>query len=145
MTLRRSWSLAGAIWFALAFAAQAEELDIVTTTGVHRYQVEIAADEATRERGLMERREMAADHGMLFEFPERAPVTFWMKDTYLSLDMIFIDRDGTVRRVFERATPQSESLIPSRTPVVAVLELNAGQAAEIQVKPGDKVKFAFFH
>jgi uncharacterized membrane protein (UPF0127 family) len=124
--------------------AQAEGLDIVTASGSHHYDVEIAADEPTRERGLMERRTMAASHGMLFEFPAREPVTFWMKDTYLSLDMVFIDADGTVRRVVERATPLSEALIPSEVPVTGVLELNAGQAAAIKLKPGDKVEFPFF-
>ncbi len=135
-----------AFWAWLgAGAAHAEGLDILTASGPHHYDIEIAADEPTRERGLMERRTMAADHGMLFEFPERAPVTFWMKDTYLSLDMVFIDADGTVRRVVERAKPMSEALIPSELPVTGVLELNAGQAAAIGVKPGDKVEFPFFH
>ena len=82
---------------------------------------------------------------MLFEFPERAPVTFWMKNTHISLDMIFIDADGAVTGVAPRATPMSEKLIRSGAPVVAVLELNAGQAAKIGLKPGDKVKFPFFH
>ena len=92
----------------------------------------------------MDRRTMAADHGMLFEFPAREPVTFWMKDTYLSLDMVFIDSDGTVRRIAEAARPMSETLIPSIEPVTGVLELNAGQAAAIKLKPGDKVVFPFF-
>jgi uncharacterized protein len=121
-----------------------EELDIITATGAHHYEVEIANDNPTREHGLMDRHEMAADHGMLFEFPERAPVTFWMKDTYIPLDMIFIDTDGTVRAVAENATPQSEALIPSRAAVIGVLELNGGQAKAIKLKVGDKVKAGFF-
>jgi uncharacterized protein len=125
-------------------AAPLEGLDIITATGAHHYEVEIANDEPTREHGLMDRHEMAANHGMLFEFPERAPVTFWMKDTYIPLDMIFIDTDGAVRAIVENATPQSEALIPSRAPVVGVLELNGGQAKAIKLKPGDKVKAAFF-
>jgi uncharacterized protein len=125
-------------------AAPFEGLDIITATGAHHYEVEIANDEPTREHGLMDRHEMAANHGMLFEFPERAPVTFWMKDTYIPLDMIFIDTDGAVRAIVENATPQSEALIPSRAPVVGVLELNGGQAKAIKLKPGDKVKAAFF-
>lgn len=120
-------------------------LEIDTASGAHRYGVEIADNEAAREHGLMDRRKMASDHGMLFEFPERGPVTFWMKDTYLSLDMIFIDSDGTVQNVVARAKPLSEDLIPSGGPVTGVLELNAGQAAAIGAKPGDKVKFPFFH
>jgi uncharacterized membrane protein (UPF0127 family) len=121
-----------------------EGLDVVTKSGAHHYSVEIAADEPTRERGLMYRRQMPEDHGMLFEFERREPVFFWMKNTYLPLDMLFIDRDGTVASVFADATPMSEAMIPSGAPVVAVLELNAGQAKAIGVKPGDKVKAAFF-
>lgn len=124
--------------------ARAEPLDIITSTGAHRYEVEIANDNESRERGLMYRNQMATNHGMLFEFPERAPVTFWMKNTYLPLDMIFIDANGTVRGVYEHATPMSEKLISSGVPVVAVLELNADQASHIRVKAGDKVRFPFF-
>jgi uncharacterized membrane protein (UPF0127 family) len=144
LTARRFALTVAACVCLSAGAARAEGLDIVTASGPHHYDVEIAADEPTRERGLMERRTMPADHGMLFEFPERQPVTFWMKDTYLPLDMAFIDADGTVRRIVERATPMSEALIPSEAPVTAVLELNAGQAAAIGLKPGDKVVFPFF-
>ena len=125
-------------------SASAEGLDVVTATGSHHYDVEIANDDKSRERGLMLRDKMAPDHGMLFEFPSRTPVTFWMKDTLLSLDMAFIDIDVTVRRVVEGARPMSETLIPSGEPVTGVLELNAGQAAAIHLKPGDKVKFPFF-
>ncbi len=126
-------------------AASAAELEVVTASGKHRYHVEIAADEAAREHGLMDRKKMAADHGMLFEFQQRGPVTFWMKNTYLPLDMLFIDEDGSVRAIKENATPMSQTLIPSGEPVVGVLELNAGQAARIGAKPGDKVIFpAFF-
>ncbi len=133
-------------FFALAGgAAKADAgLDVVTATGRHHYEVEIAADEASREHGLMDRRAMAANHGMLFEFPTRALVTFWMKDTYLPLDMVFIDANGKVARVYENATPMSEKLIPSIEPVTAVLELNAGQAKAIGLKRGDKVVFPFF-
>ncbi|HXT06876.1 MAG TPA: DUF192 domain-containing protein [Roseiarcus sp.] len=133
----------------LAFSARADAklapLDIVTSTGTHRYEVEIANDNASRERGLMYRHEMPANHGMLFEFPTRAPVTFWMKNTYLPLDMVFIDADGTVRGVYEHAAPLSKKLISSDVAVVAVLELNADQAFDIHLKPGDKVRFPFFH
>ena len=133
---------------ALTIGARADgavqPLDIITSTGVHHYQVEVAGDNASRERGLMYRRQMAANHGMLFEFPTRAPVTFWMKNTYLPLDMVFIGADGTVRGVYEHAKPLSEKLISSGVPVVAVLELNADQAFDIRLKPGDKVRFPFF-
>ncbi|MDE3177377.1 MAG: DUF192 domain-containing protein [Pseudomonadota bacterium] len=129
---------------ASSLAAAVEGLDVVTSTGAHHYEVEIANDAATREHGLMLRETMAPDHGMLFEFPAREPVSFWMKDTLLPLDMVFIDIDGTVVRVEQNAKPLSEAIIPSGGPVTGVLELNAGQAAAIHLKPGDKVNFPFF-
>ena len=138
--------IAAGLLLAASAARSAEAtLEIDTASGPHKYNVEIADNEASREHGLMQRRQMEANHGMLFEFPERAPVTFWMKDTYLPLDMLFIDADGTVKRVVLRATPMSEDMIPSGAPVTGVLELNAGQADAIAVKVGDKVKFPFFH
>ena len=147
--MTRAAGFLAVVAFALATGAFAgdslQNLEIVTSSGVHRYDVEIADTDASREHGLMDRRKLAADHGMLFEFPSRSPVTFWMKDTYISLDMIFIDEDGTVRRIAERAKPMSEALIPSEASVTGVLELNAGQAEAIRLKPGDKVRFPFFH
>jgi len=141
-----AWAAAALV--ALVPAARADGslhgLDVVTSTGRHHYQVEVADDDAAREHGLMERRRMAADRGMLFEFPVRAPVTFWMKDTYLPLDMVFIDADGTVRSIYADARPMSEALIPSGAAVTGVLELNAGQAAAIHLRVGDKVVFPFF-
>lgn len=145
----RASCLAAGLWLALLGSAVAgaklESLDVVTATGPHHFTVEIADDDASRERGLMKRESLPADRGMLFEFPARSLVTFWMKDTLLPLDMVFIDEDGTVRRIVENAKPLSEELIPSVAPVTGVLELNAGQAAAIRLQPGDKVKAAFFN
>jgi uncharacterized protein len=145
------------LWAALAFvvflaalasvAAQGGEpdsLEIVTSTGPHMFQVEIANNDATREHGLMDRRYMAADHGMLFEFDREAPVSFWMKNTYIPLDMIFIAPSGVVTRIAANAEPLSERVIPSGGPCVAVLELNGGTAASIGLKVGDKVRYPFF-
>jgi uncharacterized protein len=146
-----------ALWAALAFvvflaasasvAAQGGDLDsleIVTATGRHAFQVEIANNDATREHGLMDRRYMAADHGMLFEFDREAPVSFWMKNTYIPLDMIFIAPSGVVTHIAANAEPLSERVIPSGGPCVAVLELNGGTAASIGLKVGDKVRHPFF-
>ncbi len=145
------------LWAALAFvvflaasvgvAAQGGELDsleIVTSTGRHAFQVEIADNDASREHGLMDRRYMAADHGMLFEFDREAPVAFWMKNTYIPLDMIFIAPSGVVTHIAANAEPLSERVIPSGGPCVAVLELNGGTAASIGLKVGDKVRHPFF-
>ena len=121
-----------------------EPLEITTSSGVHAFQVEIADDEASRERGLMYRRFMPADRGMLFEFDRDEPVAFWMKNTYIPLDMIFIAPDGAVTRIAANAEPLSETSIPSGGPCVGVLEINGGEAARIGLRPGDKVKAAFF-
>jgi uncharacterized protein len=125
-------------------AAGLEPLQIVTATGTHAFQVEIADDDATRERGLMNRRYMAADRGMLFEFDRDAPVSFWMKNTYIPLDMIFISRAGVVTNIVADGEPLSERVIPSGPPCAAVLELNGGAAAAIGLKVGDKVRHQFF-
>jgi len=140
-----------AICFLLSLPASAaraqgglEPLEITTASGSHAFQIEIARDEASREKGLMYRRFMPADRGMLFEFERNEPVAFWMKNTYIPLDMIFIARDGTVTHVAADAEPLSEAIVPSGGPCVAVLELNGGAAARIGLHPGDKVRASFF-
>ena len=125
-------------------AGAVERLQIVTASGTHEYQVEIADDDATREHGLMNRRYMPSDRGMLFEFDREAPVSFWMKNTYIPLDMIFISRAGVVTNIVAEAEPLSERVIPSGPPCAAVLELNGGAAAAIGLKVGDKVRYSFF-
>ena len=92
----------------------------------------------------MDRRYMAADRGMLFEFDRDAPTAFWMKNTYIPLDIIFIARSGMVTRIAANAEPLHERVIPSGGPCAAVLELNGGAAAAIGLKVGDKVRHPFF-
>ncbi len=146
----RLWAaLSLVVFFALAAGGPAggdglEALQIVTASGTHDFQVEIAKDDASRARGLMDRRFMPADHGMLFEFDREAPEAFWMKDTYIPLDMIFISRAGIVTKIVADAEPLSERAIPSGPPCMAVLELNGGAAAKIGLKVGDKVLHPFF-
>ena len=129
---------------APATAGGLERLRVVTASGAHDFQVEIAADDESREIGLMNRRYMAADHGMLFEFEKEGPQTFWMKNTYIPLDMVFISRAGVVTNVVANAEPLSETTIPSGPPCAAVLELNGGVAAKIGLRVGDRVEHAFF-
>ena len=121
-----------------------ESLDIVTATGPHRFSVEVMRTEAEREKGLMFRKFLPPGRGMLFDFKAERQVTMWMKNTYLPLDMIFIGRDGKVVSVAQNAEPLSEAIIPSQVPAYAVLEVNAGEAAAIGVKPGDAVKNGMF-
>ena len=125
-------------------AQSLDRLEVVTSSGSHVFQVEIANSEASRETGLMNRRFMPADRGMLFEFPSEEPVSFWMKNTYIPLDMIFIRRDGAVVAIVANAEPLSETTIPSGAPCIGVLEVNGGVAASIDLKPGDKVVHPFF-
>jgi len=127
-----------------ALGGELDSLEIVTVTGRHAFQVEIVNNDATRERGLMDRRYMAPGHGMLFEFDREAPVAFWMKNTYIPLDMIFIAPSGVVTHIAANAEPLSERVIPSGGPSVAVLELDGGIAASIGLKVGDKVRHPFF-
>jgi uncharacterized membrane protein (UPF0127 family) len=127
-----------------AQASELDSLEIATSTGRHVFQVEIANNDASREHGLMDRRYMAPDHGMLFEFDRDEPVAFWMKNTYIPLDMIFIAPSGVVTHIAANAEPLSERAIPSGGPSVAVLELDGGTAASIGLKVGDKVRHPFF-
>lgn len=100
---------------------------------------EIADQPQEWAHGLMDRWRLDADVGMLFIYPDQRPLSFWMKNTPISLDIIFIDADGTIKHIHERAQPLSEDHIPSRAPVRFVLEVNGGMAAEWGLKPGDKV------
>ncbi|GJD54744.1 DUF192 domain-containing protein [Methylobacterium dankookense] len=135
-------------WIAAPASAQesarTEPLTIQGKSGSHRFAVEVMRNDADRSRGLMYRRSMAADHGMLFDFEQVEPVSMWMKNTYLSLDMLFIRADGTVARIAADTEPLSTAIIPSGEPVLAVLELNAGTAAKLGLRPGDRVEHPLF-
>jgi uncharacterized membrane protein (UPF0127 family) len=124
--------------------APLQRVEIDTTSGAHVFQVEIARSAAERERGLMDRRSMDPDHGMLFDFQREQPVIFWMKDTYIPLDMIFVGRTGRVVAIKHDAKPMDETLIPSGAPTLGVIELNAGVAEAIGLKLGDQVKNPIF-
>lgn len=116
-----------------------ETISIDTDHGSEVFQVEIAGDDTSRERGLMFRKSMEPDHGMLFDFHQDEGVAFWMKNTVMPLDMLFIRGDGTVSSIAPNATPYSTQSIPSAEPVRAVLELNAGRAEALGLVPGDVV------
>ena len=121
-----------------------EPLTITTSTGEHRFMVEIADDDAERERGLMHREPLADDRGMLFQFPDVAERGFWMHNTPSPLDIIYIDPYGRIVSIAKNAPPNSDAIIPSNGPAMGVLELRAGRADEIAAKPGDKVRHPFF-
>lgn len=133
--------------FALVLVAQGtsaagtETLVLKTDSGEHRFHVELADTNEERALGLMYRRSLPEDGGMLFLYDRPRPATMWMKNTLIPLDMIFIAADGTVHRIESETEPFSTALISSEGDVLAVLEINAGQARKIGLKRGDKVLF----
>ena len=127
-----------------ASAAGQDTIEIVTSSGVHAFSVELATNDAERALGLMFRKSLPEGHGMLFDFKSDQPVQFWMHNTYISLDMIFIRGDGRILRVAENAKPMSDDLIPSGGPVRAVLEVIAGTARKFHIAPGDPVTGSIF-
>ncbi|MDO8409124.1 MAG: DUF192 domain-containing protein [Phenylobacterium sp.] len=149
-TLPRRAFLAGLATLATPGLATAktsvalEPLAILTSRGPVSFQVEVAADDAARARGLMYRKSLAPDRGMLFDFHTPRPVSFWMRNTYISLDMIFIRADGRILSIARNTTPLSEEGVPSGGSVRAVLELIGGRAAEIGALPGDRVRHRIF-
>lgn len=117
-----------------------EELTVITEKGTQRFSVEVAETDAQKARGLMFRERMALNQGMLFLFQAAGERYFWMKNTPLSLDIIFIDDTGRIIRIAEGTTPFSEKTIPSRGPAKYVLELLAGTSRRLGIKPGDQVR-----
>ena len=139
------------LFFALAGAAQAQErqaftsepLTIETASGkTHDFVAELALDDAQRAQGLMFRKSMPSEYGMLFDFGEARAVAMWMRNTLIPLDMLFIGSDGRITHIHENAVPHSEAIISSRGPVKFVLELNGGAAKRSGIKPGDMVRSA---
>ena len=121
-----------------------EGLDVVTRHGARHFAVEIADTPARQERGLMFRKHLDAGRGMLFDFHNPQTVAFWMKNTLIPLDIIFIDAGGRIEAIAANAKPMSEDLIPSGGPILAVLELRGGRAAEIDAQVGDPVRQEMF-
>ncbi|WP_298725281.1 DUF192 domain-containing protein [uncultured Ferrovibrio sp.] len=120
------------------------DLVILTEKGPQRFRVELADTDQSRARGMMFRTSMAPDAGMLFDFKEEQMASFWMRNTLIPLDMLFIKADGTILNIHQRAIPRDETGINSAGPVRAVLEVNGGTVARLGIKPGDRVQHAIF-
>jgi len=133
-------SLAAILVLPLA-ACSADEtrLSIQSRTGDHQFIVEVVDTPETRARGLMYVQELADDAGMLFDFKEERPVSFWMRNTFIPLDMLFIEADGTILNIHVNARPHDTTSIPSAGPVQFVLEIPGGRSTELGIEAGDQV------
>jgi uncharacterized protein len=130
---------AACLAWAPARAAGPTTIEIVAKNGVHAFKVELATNDAERERGLMFVKQLPMGQGMLFDFQHDQEVSFWMHNTYIPLDMLFIGGNGRIMHIVENAKPMSDALIPSRYPVRFVLEVIAGTADKLGIAVGDKV------
>jgi uncharacterized protein len=144
LMLRKVAAAVAVVLLSLPSAAQQavgprQQLLIATDAGAKEFQVEIADDPRETSIGLMFRRQMAENEGMLFDFGAEERRSFWMRNTYIPLDMIFIKADGIIDSIAERATPLSEKSVRSKGPVRFVLEINGGLSDSLGISPGDTV------
>jgi uncharacterized membrane protein (UPF0127 family) len=136
--------LASACAASAAARLPTEKIVIDTQRGPRTFRVEIAADDASREQGLMHRTRLALDSGMLFDFQKKVMTAFWMKDTPLPLDILFVRADGTISTIAANAVPFSTAEIMSAEPIRAVIEINGGLANKLGIAPGNKVHAGAF-
>jgi hypothetical protein len=122
-----------------------QTLEIASKTGVHTFAVEVVDDDTDRAKGLMYRKALPEGRGMLFDFHRDQDVSFWMQNTYIPLDMVFIRGDGRILRIQENTEPLSTRLIPSGGPVRAVLEVIGGTTRKLGIAPGDRVASPIFN
>jgi len=116
-------------------------LTIHSASGVHRFDVEVARTPREQQDGLMFRKSLGADQGMIFPYDPPQDVAFWMKNTLIPLDMVFIRANGTIARI-TTAKALDETPVPGGEPVAAVLELRGGRAAELNIREGDRVDWS---
>jgi uncharacterized membrane protein (UPF0127 family) len=142
--------LASALMIALAEAAPASitfDVSALTIDAAHdrfEFQVEMAVKPEQRSQGLMFRESLEEDRGMLFDFGKPQRAAMWMRNTYVPLDMLFIDAQGRITQIAADTQPLSDAVIASREPVRAVLELRGGVSAKLGIKPGDRVIHPLF-
>ena len=128
-----------------AQAASVQPLEIATKSGVQVFSVEMATTEEEKTTGLMYRKELPDGKGMLFDFSPEQQISMWMKNTYISLDMIFIRADGRILRIAENTEPLSTKIISSGGLAKGVLEVIAGTAQKYGIQPGDRVAHPLFN
>ena len=120
------------------------QLAIETAEGMRQFTVEVAKTPGQHAQGLMFRRRLAADAGMLFVYPRAGIIVMWMQNTYIPLDMLFIDASLRIAHIVQRTIPLSTETINSLVPALSVLELNAGTVSKLGIKPGDIVLSSAF-
>lgn len=116
-------------------------VSIRSSTGMHRFRVEVARTPEQQAQGLMFRKTVGDNEGMLFPYEAAQPASFWMKNTLVPLDMIFIRPDGSIARIAANTVPLSLEPVTSLEPVLAVLEIRGGRSAELGIQPGDRVEW----
>jgi uncharacterized membrane protein (UPF0127 family) len=121
-----------------------DTLEIQTADGRYGFDIELALSPEQHAQGLMFRQSMPPDAGMLFLYKRARPVSFWMKNTYIPLDIVFIAEDGHIVNIAERTIPMSTKPIPSEGPVLGILELNSGTTRLLGIVPGDLVLHSAF-
>jgi uncharacterized membrane protein (UPF0127 family) len=127
-----------------ASALEKQPLTFITGSGSHQITVEVADSEEERATGLMFRRTIGEKEGMLFIYDREQEITMWMKNTYISLDMIFVKRDGVISHIETNTEPFSQAIIDSEGPALAVIEMGSGSARRLGLKPGDRVQHPAF-
>ena len=120
------------------------EILIVSRSGEHKFVVDVATTMAQRQMGLMYRKKMARNSGMMFDFGEEQLIAMWMKNTLIPLDMLFVDKTGKILQIERATTPLSLETIAGRRPAMSVIELNAGLTTELGISEGDQVMHNIF-
>ena len=142
--MTRGAGLVALLWLTLGGVAQAacraDAVDLRGDFGTVRFDVELALTPAEQSRGLMFRESLPRFAGMLFVYDRPRPLTFWMRNTLIPLDIIFLDESGRVLRVHENAVPGDETTIPSGGDARAVLEINGGLARQLGLEPGVELR-----
>jgi uncharacterized protein len=136
--------IAGMSALAASITFEEAPLTIDAGSGQFEFQVEMAVSPEQRGLGLMFREDLAEDRGMLFDFGRLQRASMWMRNTYVPLDMLFIDPEGRITQIAADIRPLSDAVIASREPVRAVLELRAGVTAKLGIRPGDRVVHPLF-
>ena len=140
--LRHAAVLVAVATVALPLAACSDEGKLVlhSSTGDYSFNVDVVDTDESRAKGLMFVQDLADDAGMLFDFKQEREVSFWMRNTFIPLDMIFVGADGVVKTIHVNARPHDVTGIPSEVPVQFVLEIPGGRSEEIGLKPGDTME-----